>query len=82
MILWNYGNGRDETDLDQLWKKTLRAWSEGDVLATVGTGPLTPAEEKEFGLVGEHNYSIFGSVLKDVTNSRYRGSAWSTAHPS
>jgi len=42
----------------------FRAWREGDVLATVGTGSLTPAEENEFGLVGEHNYSIFGLAQK------------------
>jgi len=46
----------------------FRAWREGDVLATVGTGSLTPAEEKEFGLVGEHNYSIFGLAQKILDN--------------
>jgi calpain-7 len=51
---------RDDVDLEQIWKKVFRAWSEGDVLATVGTGSLTPFEEREFGLVGDHNYSIFG----------------------
>jgi hypothetical protein len=53
---------RDETDLDNLWKKISRAWREGDILATVGTGSLTSAEEQEFGLVGNHNYSVFGTV--------------------
>lgn len=72
-------NSRDETDLDQLWKKTLRAWSEGDVLATVGTGSLTPAEEKEFGLVAEHNYSIFGISFRGFVNSRHCRSRGSTA---
>ena len=48
-------------DLDQVWKKVFRAWREGSVLATVGTGSLSPREESEFGLVGDHNYSIFGS---------------------
>jgi hypothetical protein len=32
----------------------------GDVLATVGTGSLNSKEEQEFGLVGDHNYSILG----------------------
>jgi hypothetical protein len=72
-------NGRDETDLDQLWKKTLRAWSEGDVLATVGTGSLTPAEEKEFGLVAEHNYSIFGITFCGFVDGRYCRSRETTA---
>jgi calpain-7 len=53
-------NGRDEVDLDLVWKKIIRAWREGSVLATVGTGSLSPREESEFGLVGDHNYSIFG----------------------
>jgi len=53
-------NGRsEEIDTEALWKRVFRAWREGDVLCTVGTGPLTPLEEREFGLVGEHNYSIF-----------------------
>lgn len=43
-----------------MWKRTFRAWIEGDVLATVGTGSLTPDEEREYCLVGDHNYSIFG----------------------
>jgi calpain-7 len=59
---------RDEIDLEQTWKKVFRAWREGDVLATVGTGPLTRAEEKEFGLVGDHNYSIFGMALMNLTD--------------
>jgi calpain-7 len=49
-------------DLDDVWKRVYRGWQEGNVLVTVGTGPLTCAEEKEFGLVGEHNYSIFGTT--------------------
>ena len=51
---------RDESDLDDIWRRVYRGWKEGNVLATVGTGSLTTLEEKEFGLVGEHNYSIFG----------------------
>jgi len=53
---------RDEVDLDDVWKRVFRAWKQGNVLATVGTGSLTTAEEKEFGLVGDHNYSIFGTM--------------------
>ena len=53
---------RDDVDLDDVWKRVFRAWKEGNVLATVGTGSLTAAEEKEFGLVGDHNYSIFGTM--------------------
>jgi hypothetical protein len=56
------GNGRDEVDLDDIWKRVFRGWKEGKVLATVGTGCLTNAEEREFGLVGDHNYSIFGMM--------------------
>ena len=50
-------------DLDRLWKRISRAWKDGDVLATIGTGSLTLLEEREFGLVGDHNYSIFGTRL-------------------
>jgi calpain-7 len=51
--------GREGVDSEALWRRVFRAWREGDVLCTVGTGTLTPLEEREFGLVGDHNYSIF-----------------------
>lgn len=38
----------------------MRGWKDGDVLVTVGTGDLTPSQEIELGLVGDHNYSVFG----------------------
>lgn len=38
----------------------IRGWRDGDVLVTVGTGDLTSSQEMELGLVGNHNYSVFG----------------------
>jgi calpain-7 len=36
---------------------------------TVGTGDLTPSQETEFGLVANHNYSIFGtSIIKLIAD--------------
>ena len=61
MYLYDDVDGRDETNLHVLWQKILTATKKGDVLATVGTGSLSPMEEKEFGLVGDHNYSILGT---------------------
>lgn len=64
----------DETDLETLWKKTIKAWTEGTVIATVGTDSLTPAEEKEFGLVGDHNYSIFDMIDRLSPSSQHQQS--------
>ena len=67
----------DSINLSALWKKTLKSFTEGTVIATLGTDSLTPAEEKEFGLVGDHNYSIFEMVeihSLDEHNSLKRGS--------
>jgi len=57
----------EETDLDTLWNKTHKAFTQGTVIATLGTGPLTHLEEKEFGLVGDHNYSIFDMIDRPRT---------------
>jgi calpain-7 len=43
---------------DQLWNRVYKSFGYGDVMITVGTGRLTPREEKELGLVGEHDYAI------------------------
>ena len=41
-----------------LWRRIFKAFSFGDVLATIGTGKLSEREEEWTGLVGEHNYAI------------------------
>lgn len=57
----------------------IRGWRDGDVLVTVGTGDLTPSQETEFGLVGNHNYSVFdvidrnGQRLLKIRNPWSRG---------
>jgi calpain-7 len=66
-----------EVDSEALWKRVFRAWREGDVLCTVGTGPLTTAEEREFGLVGEHNYSIFDIRSHGTTRLLQVRNPWS-----
>jgi calpain-7 len=43
---------------DQLWNRVYKSFGYGDVMITLGTGRLTPREEKELGLVGEHDYAI------------------------
>jgi calpain-7 len=57
------GNSSVETDIDEVWRRVLRGWRAGEVIVTVGTGSLTPLEEKEWGLVGDHNYSVFGTPI-------------------
>ncbi|THC90724.1 hypothetical protein EYZ11_009812 [Aspergillus tanneri] len=43
---------------DQLWRRLSPAFHRGDVLLTIGTGKLTEREQKELGLVSEHDYAI------------------------
>jgi calpain-7 len=46
--------------LNEIWQLISGEWKKGHVLVTVGTGSLSPEEEEAYGLVGDHNYSIFG----------------------
>src|SRR5579859_1506811 len=55
-----------------IWKRMVKGWKEGDVIVTVGTGSLSPSEEQEFGLVSDHNYSIFRISWCISTDSEIR----------
>ncbi|KJK62111.1 Calpain large subunit domain III [Aspergillus parasiticus SU-1] len=48
----------DDVTGDQLWKRLYRSFHQGDVLLTIGTGELTEREQRELGLVSEHDYAI------------------------
>ncbi|KAL5335132.1 hypothetical protein BJX70DRAFT_333478 [Aspergillus crustosus] len=48
----------DDVTADQIWLRLFKAFHSGDVLLTIGTGKLTEREQKEVGLVSEHDYAI------------------------
>ncbi|KAL2849170.1 hypothetical protein BJY01DRAFT_211165 [Aspergillus pseudoustus] len=48
----------DDVTADQIWSRLFKSFHSGDVLLTIGTGKLTEKEQKEQGLVGEHDYAI------------------------
>ncbi|KAI9040087.1 calpain-like protease PalBory [Aspergillus affinis] len=43
---------------DDLWRRFAKAFHQGNVLLTIGTGELTEREQDELGLVSEHDYAI------------------------
>ncbi|KAL2863903.1 calpain-like protease PalBory [Aspergillus lucknowensis] len=48
----------DDVTADQIWSRLFKSFHSGDVLLTIGTGKLTEREQKEQGLVSEHDYAI------------------------
>lgn len=55
---------RDIVDRDRLWTRIFRAFHQGRVLLTAGTGTMSEHEEDGTGLTGEHDYAIL-----DLRNS-------------
>ncbi|TQS34664.1 hypothetical protein Golomagni_04942 [Golovinomyces magnicellulatus] len=58
----------DFFEIDHFWTRIYKAFGYGDILITLGTGDLTPSEEKEFGLVGKHDYAILD--VKEMNSKR------------
>ncbi|KKK23966.1 hypothetical protein ARAM_005369 [Aspergillus rambellii] len=48
----------DDVTSDQVWKRLFKSFHNGNVFLTIGTGKLTEGEQKELGLVSEHDYAI------------------------
>ncbi|KAL4931736.1 calpain-like protease PalBory [Aspergillus undulatus] len=48
----------DEVTSDQIWTSLFKSFHNREVLLTIGTGKLTEREQKELGLVSEHDYAI------------------------
>ncbi|KAL3481193.1 hypothetical protein BJX99DRAFT_180328 [Aspergillus californicus] len=48
----------DDVTADEIWSRLFRSFHNGHVLLTIGTGNLTEREQKELGLVSEHDYAI------------------------
>lgn len=49
---------------DALWTKMYNPFQRGDVMICVGTGDMAPAEEKAYGLISDHDYTVMD--LKEV----------------
>ncbi|EXJ78118.1 hypothetical protein A1O3_09279 [Capronia epimyces CBS 606.96] len=48
----------EDFDPDRLWEEIITHFRNGDVLITIGTGRLSRREQKQMGLVAEHDYAI------------------------
>jgi hypothetical protein len=72
---------------DQSWNRVYKSFGFGDVMITLGTGKLSAREEKELGLVGEHDYAVLdlkeiGSQhLMLVKNPWCDGVVWNGSNP-
>ena len=72
----------DDISRSALWRRVFSAFNYGDVLITLGTGKLTPNEEKGLGLTGEHDYAVInmkelkGQQLFLVKNPWSEGTVW------
>jgi calpain-7 len=70
-----------------LWNRIYKSFGFGDVMITLGTAKMTAREEKELGLIGEHDYAILdmketGSQhLMLVKNPWCDGVVWKGSNP-
>ncbi|EPE36102.1 Cysteine proteinase [Glarea lozoyensis ATCC 20868] len=58
----------DDLEPMSLWNRVFMSFGYGDVIITLGTGSMSRKEEKELGLVGEHDYAILD--MKEVGHQR------------
>ncbi|KAL9040878.1 MAG: hypothetical protein Q9214_004310 [Letrouitia sp. 1 TL-2023] len=69
----------DEIERATLWRRILKAFGHGDVLITLGTGRMSPTEEQDSGLAGQHDFAVMD--LKEtemvlVKNPWSEGGTW------
>ncbi|KAI9809684.1 MAG: hypothetical protein M1825_000116 [Sarcosagium campestre] len=78
----------DDTLPSQIWRRVHRFFADGDVLVTLGTGRMTHLEEKELGLVEEHDYAVLDMkevgdrCILLVKNPWSEGTVWKGGLPS
>ncbi|KAI9761733.1 MAG: transcription factor TFIIIC subunit tfc4 [Chaenotheca gracillima] len=58
----------DDTSPSEVWRRVFRAFQDGDVLLTIGTGRLTRREQSGLGLAAEHDFAVLD--LKEIGNRR------------
>lgn len=72
----------DDVIVERLWKRIHTSYSFGDVMITLGTGQLSPREEHELALAGQHDYAVLGMAERDnqkwllVKNPWCEGTVW------
>ena len=72
----------DELEPDTFWRRTLNAFTYGDVMVTMGTGKISARAEKEIGLAGQHDYAVLdvreinGQRLFLIKNPWCEGKSW------
>lgn len=60
---------REDLDINQVWARIKAAYDSHDLVITIGSGSISPEEERATGLIGEHDYAIQG--LKEDENGRF-----------
>ncbi|KAF7541056.1 hypothetical protein G7Z17_g12052 [Cylindrodendrum hubeiense] len=51
-------SGKEDLDIDAIWKRIKTAHDLEDVVVTLGTGRISAEEEDVLGLIGEHDYAV------------------------
>ena len=72
----------DEINPSLLWNRMFKAFDNGDVLVTMGTGKMSDKLEHDIGLAGEHDYAVLDLQEKDgqrlllLKNPWCEGTCW------
>lgn len=72
----------DDLEPDTFWRRTLNAFTYGDVMVTMGTGKISAQAEREVGLAGQHDYAVLdvreidGQRLFLIKNPWCEGTSW------
>ncbi|KAL8681742.1 MAG: hypothetical protein Q9186_002130, partial [Xanthomendoza sp. 1 TL-2023] len=72
----------EENEREALWRRIFKAFSYGDVLITLGTGKISEYEERNTGLISEHDYAVINLQQEDgksmflVKNPWSKGGGW------
>lgn len=62
-----------------MWRRILKAFGHGDVLITLGTGRMSPTEEQDSGLAGQHDFAVMDLQENEmvlVKNPWSEGGTW------
>lgn len=62
---------------EDLWSRVFRAFIYGDVIITIGTGKLSPREQRDLGLAPEHDYAILDMRETDGIREMLIKNPWS-----
>ena len=71
----------EDSTPDQIWERLFQAFSNGDVVLTIGTGKLTECEQRGLGLVSEHDYAILDMKETQGRRQFLLKNPWAGAEP-